>query len=42
LVAHAETLGILEQTAPVRRNRKFQYREYIAILAEGTELNTGF
>jgi len=41
LIAGAEKLGILEQTSMVRRNRKFQYREYIDILAEGTELNAG-
>ncbi len=39
LITGALELGILEQTSSVRRNRKFQYREYIAILAEGTELN---
>ncbi len=42
LIAKAQALGILEQTSSVRRNRKFLYREYIAILAEGTELNVGF
>jgi Fic family protein len=42
LITGAQELGILEQTSFVRRNRKFQYREYIAILAEGTELNVGF
>jgi len=42
LIARARALGILEQTSSVRRNRKFLYREYIAILAEGTELNAGF
>ena len=41
LITGAQKLGILEQISSGRRNRKFQYREYIAILAEGTELNTG-
>lgn len=39
VIARAGELGILEQTSSVRRNRKFMYREYVAILAEGTELN---
>jgi len=39
LIARAEELGILVQTSAVRRNRKFLYREYVAILAEGTELS---
>lgn len=42
LIAKAEKLGILEQTSSVRRNRKFLYQKYVAILAEGTELNIGF
>lgn len=42
VIARAGELGILEQTSSVRRNRKFLYREYVAILAEGTELNVGF
>jgi Fic family protein len=39
VIARAGELGILEKTSSVRRNRKFMYREYVAILAEGTELN---
>jgi len=40
LVAQFETLGILAQTSHGRRNRRFTYRDYIGILAEGTELTS--
>ena len=42
VIARAGELGILEQTSSVRRSRQFMYREFVAILAEGTELNVGF
>lgn len=38
LVSSLVELGLLNQTSPGRRNRRFSYSEYIAILAEGTEL----
>ena len=37
LIAELEKLGILKQISKGKRNRKFSYREYVAILAEGTE-----
>ncbi len=37
LIAEMESLGILKQITPGKRNRKFKYDEYVSILAEGTE-----
>ena len=39
LVNLAEQLGIIQQISKGRRNRKYAYAEYVAILSEGTELN---
>lgn len=39
LVNLAEELGIIKQISQGRRNRKYAYTEYVAILSEGTELN---
>ena len=39
LIALAEELGILQQISQGKRNRKFIYKSYVDILAEGTELN---
>ncbi|WP_432822628.1 Fic family protein [Trichloromonas sp.] len=41
LIAACENLGILRQIGTGKRNRKFIYNEYVAILSEGTELNPG-
>lgn len=38
LIATFETAGLLKQISQGRRNRKFAYKAYIDILAEGTEL----
>jgi Fic family protein len=38
LIATCEKLEILQQINKGRRNRKFGYRQYIAILSEGTEM----
>lgn len=38
LVSKAEELGILKQLGAGKRNRKYVYKEYVAILSEGTEL----
>jgi Fic family protein len=38
LIGTCEKLGILSQTSKGRRNRKFLYKDYVDILAEGTEL----
>ena len=35
----AEQLGIIGQISEGRRNRKYAYSEYVAILSEGTEIN---
>jgi Fic family protein len=40
LIALCEELGILQQLNRGRRNRRFGYREYIAILSEGTEVRS--
>ncbi|MFO7982732.1 MAG: Fic family protein [Desulfuromonadales bacterium] len=40
LIRRCEQLGILRQTTKGRRNRKFMYKAYVDILAEGTELKT--
>ena len=37
LISEMETLGILKQITQGKRNRKFKYDEYVAILSEGTE-----
>jgi Mn-dependent DtxR family transcriptional regulator len=37
LIAELEKLDILKQITKGKRNRKFSYREYVSILAEGTE-----
>jgi Fic family protein len=37
LIAELEKLDILRQISKGKRNRKFSYREYVSILAEGTE-----
>lgn len=37
LIAEMESLGVLKQITPGKRNRKFKYDEYVAILSEGTE-----
>ena len=39
LVNLAEELGVIKQISQGRRNRKYAYTEYVAILSEGTELN---
>jgi Fic family protein len=39
LMMVAEKTGIVRQVSQGRRNRKFVYQQYIAILSEGTELN---
>lgn len=39
MIAKAEALNIVEQISVGRRNRKYAYREYIAIISEGTELS---
>ena len=39
LVNLAEQLGIIQQISKGRRNRKYAYAEYVAILSEGTELS---
>jgi hypothetical protein len=39
LINVAEQLGIIQQISKGRRNRKYAYAEYVAILSEGTELN---
>jgi Fic family protein len=39
LVNLAERLGVIQQISKGRRNRKYAYAEYVAILSEGTELN---
>lgn len=39
LIALAEQLAILQQISQGKRNRKFIYKPYVDILAEGTELN---
>lgn len=39
LIALAEELAILQQISQGKRNRKFIYKPYVDILAEGTELN---
>ncbi len=39
IVNMAEQLGIIGQISAGRRNRKYAYSEYVAILSEGTELN---
>lgn len=41
LIATFEQAGILHQISQGRRNRKFAYQDYIAILAEGTEMSSG-
>lgn len=38
LIADLEEMGVLVQMNEGRRNRKFMYREYVALLSEGTEL----
>jgi Fic family protein len=38
LIATCEELGVLQQLSTGRRNRRFGYRQYIAILSEGTEM----
>jgi len=38
LITLAERLGVIEQISPGRRNRKYAYKHYVAILSEGTEL----
>lgn len=39
MIAQAQALNMIEQISEGRRNRKYAYREYIAILSEGTELS---
>ncbi|MEA3465538.1 MAG: Fic family protein [Thermodesulfobacteriota bacterium] len=39
LIRTCERVGILHQISTGKRNRKFMYRSYVDILAEGTELN---
>ncbi len=39
LINQLESLGIIKQISEGRRNRKYAYSEYVAILSEGTELN---
>ncbi|WP_430009754.1 Fic family protein [Methylophaga lonarensis] len=41
LIAVFESVALLQQINQGRRNRKFAYKAYIDILAEGTELNSG-
>lgn len=38
LVSLAEQLGVVQQISAGRRNRKYSYKDYVAILSEGTEL----
>lgn len=40
IIALAEGLGIVQQISRGRRNRKYIYKNYVDILAEGTELNS--
>ena len=39
LIKLAESLGIIKQINEGKRNRKYAYSEYVALLSEGTELN---
>ncbi|SCZ67096.1 Fic family protein [Thiohalomonas denitrificans] len=41
LISTFERCGILHQISQGRRNRKFSYKQYIDILAEGTEMTPG-
>jgi ribosomal protein S25 len=38
IIALAEQLGIVQQISRGKRNRKYIYKQYVDILAEGTEL----
>mgnify|MGYP006138242777 CR=1 FL=1 len=39
LINLAESLGVIKQINEGKRNRKYAYSEYVALLSEGTELN---
>lgn len=38
IIALAESLGIVQQISQGKRNRKYIYKQYVDILAEGTEI----